>query len=121
MNEIKKFVIDINSDVGEGIGNEKLIFPFISSCNIACGGHAGDVHTATAVIRFAKEHELKIGAHPSYPDRANFGRKSMQLKPSDLIHTLREQLKMFMSLLEKENSEPPHEEADDVSEEEVHA
>jgi len=67
--------IDINVDVGEGIGNEPIIMPFISSCNIACGGHAGDSESMRRVVKLAKENDVKIGAHPSFPDKANFGRK----------------------------------------------
>ena len=62
---MKDFIsIDINADVGEGIGNESELMPFLSSCNIACGGHAGDITTMTKVIRLAKSHRVKIGAHP---------------------------------------------------------
>ena len=69
--------IDINVDVGEGIGNEPIIMPFISSCNIACGGHAGDSESMRRVVKLAKENDVKIGAHPSFPDKANFGRKKI--------------------------------------------
>ena len=66
---MKNLKIDINSDVGEGIGNEDQLFPLISSCNIACGGHAGNLETMLSVVRLAKKNNLKIGAHPSFPDR----------------------------------------------------
>ncbi len=69
--------IDINSDIGEGVGNEAQLLPLISSCNIACGGHAGDFATMMKVASLAKEYKVLIGAHPSYPDRANFGRTSI--------------------------------------------
>ena len=100
--------IDINCDVGEGVGNEAQLIPLISSCNIACGGHAGDVETATEVIRLAKTHGVKIGAHPSYPDRENFGRKSMDISPQELISSIQTQLDLFSSLLKKENAELNH-------------
>jgi UPF0271 protein len=84
--------LDINCDVGEGVGNEAAIFPYISSCNIACGGHAGSEHTMKATVKLAKAHRVPIGAHPGYPDRINFGRVSKHLSPSKLKETVREQI-----------------------------
>lgn len=66
--------IDLNCDMGEGMATDAAIFPFISSANIACGGHAGDESTMRRTIELALQHNVGIGAHPSYPDRANFGR-----------------------------------------------
>ncbi|MEM7486389.1 MAG: 5-oxoprolinase subunit PxpA [Bacteroidota bacterium] len=96
------WTVDINCDVGEGVGNEKAIFPFISSCNIACGGHAGDLKSMTAIVALAKLHNIKIGAHPSYPDRQSFGRAVMKLSGSELKQSIAEQLKLFNSVLQKE-------------------
>ena len=92
--------IDINCDVGEGVGNEPDIFPLISSCNIACGGHAGDRNTIAEMIRLAKKHKLKIGAHPSYPDRQNFGRKSLRMDETALIEAIRTQLQDFKDIID---------------------
>lgn len=66
--------IDLNCDMGEGLDSDVAIFPFISSANIACGGHAGDEDTMRRTVELALRHGVAIGAHPSYPDRANFGR-----------------------------------------------
>ena len=66
--------IDLNCDMGEGMPTDGAIFPFISSANIACGYHAGDAATMRRTIRLAIQHGVAIGAHPSYPDRDNFGR-----------------------------------------------
>lgn len=88
--------IDLNCDLGEGIGNEPEVLPLVSSCNIACGGHAGDIATMEWVVSLAKEHQVKIGAHPSYPDKANFGRVTVDLKSSELIATLREQINQLV-------------------------
>ncbi len=93
------FKIDINCDVGEGVGNEAALLPLISSCNIACGGHAGTVESMTNVALLAKENNVKIGAHPSYPDKANFGRQSMNIELLALKESLRDQLKVFSSIL----------------------
>ncbi len=91
--------IDINCDVGEGVGNEHELLPLISSCNIACGGHAGDEDTIAAVAVMAKENKVKVGAHPSYPDKDNFGRLSLNIVPDDLISSIHEQLALFDAVL----------------------
>jgi len=90
--------IDINCDLGEGVGNEADILPLVSSCNIACGGHAGDDATMKWVVSLAKQHQVKIGAHPSYPDTENFGRVSMDLSPNELISSIREQIARLLSI-----------------------
>ncbi len=100
--------IDINCDVGEGIGNEAQLFPHISSCNLACGGHAGDVSTMKSVILLAKEHHIKVGAHPSYPDREHFGRKSMVLPPDEFTKSIRTQLDLLNRLLKEEGVSMHH-------------
>ena len=100
--------IDINSDVGEGVGNETELMPLISSCNIACGGHAGDEVTMAETIRLAIKYHVKIGAHPSYPDKPNFGRKMMDIPASDLIFSLKKQLTNFLHVLRKEGGELHH-------------
>lgn len=100
--------IDINCDVGEGVGNEKQLFPFISSCNIACGGHAGDPQSIRNIIQLARKFKVKIGAHPSYPDRKNFGRKSMSIEALVLIQSLRDQLQLFSSIMEEEEGSWHH-------------
>jgi UPF0271 protein len=66
--------IDLNCDMGEGLPTDVSIFPFISSANIACGGHAGDTNTMRRSVELALRYGVAIGAHPSYPDRAGFGR-----------------------------------------------
>lgn len=105
---MKQWVIDINCDVGEGVGNEAEIFPLIGSCNIACGGHAGDTRSIAEMIRLAKTHNIKIGAHPSYPDRKNFGRRVMDISKEELKESLKQQLRFFLSILEKENGSLHH-------------
>ncbi|HEV2355801.1 MAG TPA: 5-oxoprolinase subunit PxpA [Puia sp.] len=66
--------VDLNCDMGEGISTDEAIYPLISSANIACGGHAGDARTMRASTERALQHGVAVGAHPSYPDRAGFGR-----------------------------------------------
>ncbi len=106
MKRIKE--IDINADVGEGLNNEKDLFPYLSSCSIACGGHAGDEASMQSVVTLAMQHKVKIGAHPSYPDPDNFGRKSIKLAQPVLINTIREQIDSLMSILKKENTPLHH-------------
>lgn len=60
--------------MGEGMDSDAAVFPFITSANIACGGHAGDDDTMRRTVELAMRHGVAIGAHPSYPDKANFGR-----------------------------------------------
>lgn len=84
--------IDINCDMGEGIGNEHELMPFIQSCNIACGGHAGSESLMNEIVTLAMNHKVKIGAHPSYPDIENFGRRSMNLSSNDLALTILNQI-----------------------------
>jgi UPF0271 protein len=66
--------IDLNCDMGEGMDSDAAVFPFISSANIACGGHAGDDDTMRRTVELAMQFGVAIGAHPSYPDKENFGR-----------------------------------------------
>ena len=87
--------VDINCDTGEGVGNEMELFPFITRCNIACGGHAGDENSILQVIEMAKGQKIKIGAHPSYPDKLNFGRKVLNISLQELEEALADQLLLF--------------------------
>jgi UPF0271 protein len=102
------FHIDINADVGEGIGNESKIMPYLSSCNIACGGHAGDLKTMTEVVKLANLHSVKIGAHPSFPDKTNFGRVEMTLSAADLYSSLKQQIRALQNVLHTENAQLHH-------------
>ncbi len=98
-----KVCIDINCDVGEGNINEANLFPYISSCSIACGGHFGDEYTMMKSLKLAKENKVKIGAHPSYPDKDNFGRISMVITNKELKQSLIYQLQSLDNLLKKED------------------
>ncbi|MFI8378263.1 5-oxoprolinase subunit PxpA [Leeuwenhoekiella sp. NPDC079379] len=90
--KLETHFIDINCDLGEGIGNEAALMPYISSCNLACGSHAGDVETINRVVALAKKHNVGVGAHPSFPDRANFGRTIMPISFEELGISLRKQI-----------------------------
>ncbi|WP_034618957.1 5-oxoprolinase subunit PxpA [Chitinibacter tainanensis] len=84
--------IDLNADLGEGFPLDAQLMPLLSSVNIACGGHAGDVDSMRATVRLARQHGVRIGAHPSYPDREQFGRRSIDLTESQLVFSLTAQL-----------------------------
>ncbi len=98
-----KSQLHINCDLGEGTPNEAQIIPYVQSCNIACGGHYGTLETIIETLEASKNHKLSVGAHPSYPDRENFGRKSMKLNRQEFIDCIREQLNLFVEGLEKVN------------------
>ncbi|MEM9000315.1 MAG: 5-oxoprolinase subunit PxpA [Bacteroidota bacterium] len=102
------FSIDINCDVGEGTGNEEDILPYVSSCNIACGGHAGDANSMRRTARLAKANKVKVGAHPSYPDKENFGRKMMHIGKAELLTSIKQQLAQFVEILDEELIELHH-------------
>lgn len=87
--------IDINCDVGEGLANEAEIMPYISSCSIACTGHAGTIETIDKTIRLAKLNNVKIGAHPSFPDRENFGRKFLEIPSQTLQKSIEFQINLL--------------------------
>ena len=103
-----KQFIDINCDVGEGVGNEEELFPLISSCNIACGGHAGSKETIQLCLELAKKYDVKVGAHPSYPDRENFGRVSLNLFDDELILSIKQQMQLFTSICSQMDVELHH-------------
>jgi 5-oxoprolinase (ATP-hydrolysing) subunit A len=87
--------LDINCDLGEGFPYDAQLMPLITSANIACGFHAGDRDTIKRTIEAAMKNKVAIGAHPSYPDREHFGRRSMVLSDVELATVLEEQLYLF--------------------------
>lgn len=105
---MNKDSIDVNIDLGEGLGNENLLMPYISSCNIACGGHAGTLESMRYAVNLAKRHRVKIGAHPSFPDPENFGRKALDMSSADLYTSVRDQIKALLSVISSENTKLNH-------------
>lgn len=79
--------------MGEGGAEDEKIMPLISSCNIACGGHAGDADTIEKTVALALKNGVHIGAHPSYPDRQYFGRQRMEISEQDLKESLDSQIR----------------------------
>lgn len=84
--------VDINCDLGEGCGNDAELMKYITSANIACGYHAGDLDTMRRTVELAIANDVRIGAHPSYPDRENFGRTPMSLPPDEVRQIVTDQL-----------------------------
>src|SRR5436853_1185793 len=91
-------MIDISADMGEGSPGEEAIWPLITSANVACGGHIGDADSMAHAARRAREYAVRLGAHPSYPDRENFGRKSMSMTPATLRASLVAQISALRSV-----------------------
>ncbi len=87
--------IDINCDLGEGFPNDKALMKFISSANIACGYHAGDIDTIKSTIAYCVENGVAIGAHPGFNDKANFGRTEMELSIYELYDLVAEQITLM--------------------------
>ncbi len=93
--------IDLNCDLGEGMPNDEDLMPYISSANIACGGHAGDADTMQHTVELALKYNVAIGAHPSYPDKENFGRKDLidlSLRPQELVDIISEQVNQLKTI-----------------------
>jgi 5-oxoprolinase (ATP-hydrolysing) subunit A len=87
-------LIDLNCDMGEleDAAYEKALMEYVTSANIACGGHTGDEASMERTVRLALERGVRIGAHPSYPDRANFGRLEMTLPAAEIEAAVRSQI-----------------------------
>lgn len=95
---MKRSKIDLNADLGEGGHHDSALMQVITSCNIACGGHAGNEVTMRAALSQAKKHDVAAGAHPSFPDRENFGRAHSSLSGAALEEELSHQLSVLKDL-----------------------
>ena len=100
--------IDLNCDMGENIGNDEEIMPYISSANIACGFHAGDSKTMQATVRLAKRHGVYVGAHPSWLDLEGFGRREMSLPPDEVEALILYQVGALAAIAKAEGVELHH-------------
>lgn len=85
-----------NADVGEGC-DDALIMPYLDEANVCCGAHAGGSAEMRHTLQLAKQHQVRVGAHPGYPDRANFGRLSLDLPLDLLAASLREQMQAIQA------------------------
>lgn len=101
-------LLDLNADLGEGAGTDAALMPLITSANISCGFHAGDADTITAALELAKEHGVRVGAHPGYADREHFGRREMTLSGQSLYRLLGIQLQKLGDLAGKHDLAVSH-------------
>ena len=90
--------IDLNCDVGEGIGDEEALLAIVTSANVSCGAHAGDEYVISSTIATARRHNVAVGAHPSYPDREGFGRRGLRVSPAEVEAFIAEQLAYLAGL-----------------------
>ena len=89
--------IDFNCDLGEGCGDDAAILPYVSSANVACGGHAGDEATMRATLRLCRQHGVAAGAHPGYDDPEHFGRRTLPLSRDEIAMLMLSQLARLAS------------------------
>lgn len=105
-------IVDLNADLGEGVGHDDELLALVTSANIACGFHAGDAETMRRSIEAARERKLAVGAHPSLFDRENFGRKELPVKFEDVLDAVAYQLGIFQAIAEaagvRANHVKPH-------------
>src|SRR5205814_6118991 len=105
--------IDLNCDMGEipeaiSDGTQESLMPSLTSVNIACGGHAGDEQTMRTTIKQALRWKLAVGAHPGYPDRANFGRFELKMSPQAVSDFVFEQVQSFAKVAESCKTQVAH-------------
>ncbi len=100
--------IDINCDMGENVGDDNAVIRYISSANIACGGHAGDVDTMLKTIELAVANGVYAGAHPGYPDMENFGRLELELTDEAVVETVLSQINLFRNVVDRVGADISH-------------
>ncbi len=100
--------IDLNSDLGEGAPYDDELLHVVTSANVACGGHAGDVETMARTVRIAIANGVAVGAHPGYPDKAGFGRESGFMRGPDLYDSLTEQVTMLTDIAAEHGAKITH-------------
>jgi UPF0271 protein len=106
-------IMDINSDLGESEeslanGTDFELMRYITSANVACGGHAGDERTMRETVRIAKQLGVAVGAHPGYPDRENFGRIESPMAAAEIEATVRDQIAALAAIAESLGVELVH-------------
>jgi 5-oxoprolinase (ATP-hydrolysing) subunit A len=103
-----KLSVDINADLGEGAGHDEELFELISSANVATGFHAGDSDTMHDAVSAAKQHAVAVGAHPSFWDRENFGRKELKVNTGEVFDAVKYQLGIFQAIASATGVRPNH-------------
>ena len=105
--------ININCDLGEkskfhSIENDPKLLDIVNSANVACGYHAGDEKTMDMIVKISKSNGVSIGAHPSFNDPENFGRKRINLSKSEIAKLIIEQYKILQNIALKNNEKVTH-------------
>ena len=105
--------ININCDLGEtskfcSTENDPLLLSIVNSANIACGYHAGDEHTMRETVEISKKNRVSIGAHPSFNDPENFGRKRLNLSPKEINKLIIDQINILSEIAEKKSMKVTH-------------
>ena len=106
-------IMDINCDMGEipRLLKDNVysdLMDHVTSINLACGGHAGDLSMMRELVRIAKRKNVRIGAHPSYPDRENFGRLVLEMDSEELLRSICDQVRSLISVAEEESVSISH-------------
>ncbi|ABL98233.1 5-oxoprolinase subunit PxpA [Shewanella amazonensis] len=96
--------LQLNADVGEGYPFDADIIALVDAANIACGGHAGDSNSMRATVKLAIANGCLIGAHPSFPDKANFGRQPMRMEAIALTTSLIDQIQALKQICDEEGA-----------------
>lgn len=97
--------IDLNADVGEECGDDAALIPLLTSANVCCGAHAGGPETMRRTAELCLRHGVRIGAHVSYPDRENFGRRDLDIPSMELTHSVLAQLLALSSVVRAAGAE----------------
>ena len=105
--------ININCDLGESsklhsTENDPLLLEIVNSANIACGYHAGDKSTMEKTIEISKKNNVSIGAHPSFNDRENFGRKKLNLPPDEIKKIVIDQINILSNIANNKGVKVTH-------------
>jgi len=102
--------MDLNCDMGElaDVALEEALMRSVTSANVACGGHAGDGATMERTVRLARQYGVAIGAHPGYPDRANFGRVEMPLSAEQIARAVAGQIRALADIAGELTHVKPH-------------
>lgn len=93
--------IDLNADLGEGMGTDEALLDIVSSASVACGGHAGDADTIRTVLTLCRDRGVQAGAHPGYADKVHFGRFRVVMPIDQLLAQIREQMVLIRRIADE--------------------
>src|SRR5688572_1774723 len=100
--------VDLNADVGEGLGQDPALFRIVTSASVACGFHAGDAATMRAAVTLGRQHAVSIGAHPSFPDPTGFGRREMTMTSREVEECVTSQVGALADIAAREGVRLQH-------------